>query len=398
MIDHVSLKQRAYPELGAQTDTLLTHISHARFVYNIGLEQRKMLDKVTRNRGVKLSSADQMRQLTKARREFDWLREGSAVVQQGALRDLDRAFQNFFSGHAKFPRFRRRGDGGTVIVRDVALRRLNRRWAEILVPKAGWLKFRVTYVWSEVSAATSARVSFKNGKWHVSLTTPPRAKRTGGTGVVGLDRGVAVSVMSSDGEMFHAPSLTTGEQERFLSLERRLAKTSKKSRRRERTRGKLGALRDTLNNRRRDWVEKSTTRLAETYAAASVEDLRIKNMVKKPTPKPDGDGGFLPNGAAAKSGLARAIHASQWGKFVQRLTDKMEVVKVPAANTSRRCHECGHIATENRESQAEFRCVKCGHTANADVNAAKNIRDLAVCGGTRRERAKPSGDANSQTT
>lgn len=379
-------------------DILLRHISHARFVYNVGLEQRKMLDETTRNRGVRLSCIDQTKQLTQARAEYEWLREGSAVVQQGALRDLDRAFQNFFAGRARFPQFRRRGHGGTVPVRDMRLRRLNRKWAEILVPKAGWLRFRITYAWSDIIKATSARVSLRNGKWHVALTTPPRAKRTGGTGVVGIDRGVAVSVMTSDGEALNAPSLTAGEQARFLSLERRYARTSKGSRRREQTRAKMATLRGTLNDRRRDWMEQETTRLAETYATAAVENLRIKNMVAKPAPKPDGEGGYLPNGAAAKSGLARAIQASQWGEFAQRLADKMDVVKVPAANTSRRCHECGHIAAENRESQAEFRCVDCGHTANADVNAAKNIRDLAVCGGTRREWAKPSGDANLQRT
>ncbi len=89
--------------------------------------------------------------------------------------------------------------------------------------------------------------------------------------------------------------------------------------------------------------------------------------------------------------------ASQWGRFAQRLSDKMHVVKVPAAYTSQCCHECGHIAQENRESQAEFLCKRCGHTANADVNAAKNIRELAVCGGTLREWAKAKADANLQT-
>lgn len=213
-----------------------------------------------------------------------------------------------------------------------------------------------------------------------------------------MDRGVAVSVMTSDGDEFTAPTLTEGEQNRWRALERQLSRCGKQSARRARTRGRLGSLRRRLNNRRHDWVEKTTTRMAERYALAAVEDLNITGMVKRPKPKadPDNPGGYLPNGAAAKSGLAKAIHASQWGKFAQRLTDKMDVVKVPAAYTSQRCHECGHTVPENRESQAVFRCKQCGHTANADVNAAKNIRDLAVCGGTHRERAKARADANLQ--
>ena len=68
---------------------------------------------------------------------------------------------------------------------------------------------------------------------------------------------------------------------------------------------------------------------------------------------------------------------------MKRLQDKMDanggsLVIVPAAYTSQTCHECGHIAKENRESQAIFKCVKCGYEANADVNAAKNILSRAL--------------------
>lgn len=392
----MSLKQRAYPEPGVQTDALLMHCNHARYIYNLGLEQRKLNDKTQRARGIRVNAVTQQRELTEARKEFDWLREGSTVVQQGALRDLDTAFKNFFAGHAGFPKYRRRGAHNSFVIRDMSVRRYNRKWAAILVPKAGWLKFRLTRAWHEVESGTSARVSLKHGQWFVSITTPPKPKREGGHGAVGLDRGVAVSVMSSESEMFNAPSLTDGERKRWLALERQLSRCEKQSARRVQTRDRLGALRRRLNNRRSDWVEKSTTHLANTYALAGIEDLNIKGMVRKPAPKPDGQGGFLPNGAAGKSGLARAIHASCWGRFAQRLSDKMEAVKVPAAFTSQCCHECGHIAPENRESQAVFRCKRCGHTASADVNAAKNIRELAVCGGTLREWAKARADANLQ--
>lgn len=390
----VSIKQRAYPAEGEQRQMLDVHFGQARFVFNLGLEQRRMLDRSVRSRGVRLSINGQMRQLTDARKEFDWLRDGSTVVQQGALRDLDRAFQNFFEGRAKFPRFRRRDAKQSFVVRDVVLKRLNRRWAAIQVPKAGWLRFRLSRSWTETLQATSARVSKHNNRWYVSLTTPPKEKRASGRGVVGLDRGVAVSVMSSDGQAFQVPSLSRAEQNRFLALERELATRARRSRNRERTKAKLAALRQRLNDRRADWIEKVTTELASRYEAAAVEKLNIKGMVKRPAPKPDetSPGEFLPNGAAAKAALARSIHASQWGKFAKRLADKTEVIEVPAANTSRRCFECDHIDKRNRKSQAVFVCTRCGHEANADVNAAKNIRRLAICGGARRERAESSSD------
>ena len=400
----MSVKQRAYPEQGSQLDTLLMHVSHARFVYNLGLEQRKMLDRSARERGIKLSSAVQMRQLTEARAEFDWLRNGSTVVQQGALRDLDRAFTNFFAKRARFPRFKRRGVRESFTIRDVSLRRYNRKWAAVQVPKAGWLRFRLSRRWSDLTSASSARVSFHNELWHISFTTPPPQRGACGTGVVGLDRGVAVTVATSDSGAFQAPSLTEGEQQRFLSLERLLATQSKGSHRREVTKRKLSVLRNRLGDRRSDWVEQTTTILARTYEAAVVEKLNISAMTRRPAPKPDDQGGFLPNGAAAKSGLNRSIHASLWGRFESRLRDKMGVLSVPAAYTSQRCSECGHIDPESRESQAVFQCVQCGHRDNADVNAAKNIRFLALEGsgirlspGAQGDRANRKRDANLQT-
>jgi len=111
-----------------------------------------------------------------------------------------------------------------------------------------------------------------------------------------------------------------------------------------------------------------------------VEDLAIANMLRraKPVPDPDNPGAFLPNGAAAKSGLSRSIADAGWGQFVSILRAKAEDagriwIEVDAPHTSDRCEACGHAAAENRVSQAEFVCQCCGHTAQADEHAARNI-------------------------
>jgi putative transposase len=54
------------------------------------------------------------------------------------------------------------------------------------------------------------------------------------------------------------------------------------------------------------------------------------------------------------------------------------VIAVNPAHTSQRCSACGHTAKENRKNQAAFACANCNHTDNADVNAAINIRELAL--------------------
>ena len=378
----MSIVQRVYPGEGAQFDLLVMHCDHARFVYNLGLEQRSWWTQSRRHFRQKINYVSQAADLTEARREFDWLRAGSTVVQQGALRDLDRAFTNFFARRGGHPKFKKRFAARQgFVVRDLVVRRINRKWGEILVPKAGWVRFRISRAWTDISAATSARIALANGRWTVSLTTPPAARTMPDTtAVVGIARGVANSIATSDGRMFHAPGFTVGEQVRFLALQRRLSRQQKGSANRDRTKAQLGRMRLRLADRRGDWIEQTTTELATMYCAAAVEKLTIANMTRraKPEPDPDNPGGFLPNGGRAKSGLNRAILASCWGKFAQRLDHKMSVIAVPAAYTSQQCSNCGHTCPENRDSQAVFRCQGCGFEHHADTNAAINIRDRAI--------------------
>jgi len=381
----VSVKQRLRPT-PAQVEVFALHAGHARFVFNLGLEQRSMWRPDHRGRRPAITAASQQRELAQARSQVDWLRAGSSVVQQGALRDLDRAFVNFFAGRAAYPRYRKRGGRASFAVRDVRLKRTGRRSAMVLIPKAGWVRLRLSVPWEQAATATSARVvSDPAGRWHIALTTPPRPFQRQATGkTVGLDRGVANTLATSDGAMMHAPTLTGGEQARFLALQRRLSRQVKGSNRYRATRTALGRLRGRLDDRRTDWVEQTSTTLVRRHDLIVLEALRTRNMTRRPAPRPDPDtpGVFLPNGARAKAALNRAILAQCWGKLATRITDKAAttpehattlVVLVDPTNTSRRCAACGHTAPGNRESQAVFVCQSCGHHAHADTNAAVNI-------------------------
>ena len=133
-------------------------------------------------------------------------------------------------------------------------------------------------------------------------------------------------------------------------------------------------------NCRRDFHHKTARTLVQTYDLIAVEDLAIANMVRRATPVPDPDnpGQFLPNGAAAKTGLNRSISDAGWGQFVSILRAKAEdagrtVIEVDPRHTSDRCEACGHAAKENRVTQAVFACRRCGHRAQADEHAARNI-------------------------
>ena len=366
---------RMYPT-PVQQDALLEQCRHARYVWNLAVEQWSMW---TRDKGATAGFAEQCRQLTEARGEFEWLRAGSQTAQQQALRDFDQAVRNFYAGTHRRPTWRKAGlREGFRIVGPQASRvmKLNRKWAAVNVPKVGWVPFRLSRA---VPGAKSYRVTYDGvGRWHLAFAALPLPVPIPGTGdVVGVDRGVTVSAALSTGELLSCPGLSETEQERLKKLQRRLSRCRRGSNRRQVVKAAIAKLHARASDRRKDWVEKTSTDLARRFDVIRVEDLRISQMTRRPKLKPDPErsGGYLPNRRRAKAGLNRGILANGWGLLVQRLEHKApgRVEKVDPAFTSQTCSVCGHRAPENRKSQAVFQCVACGHQANADVNAAVNI-------------------------
>jgi putative transposase len=379
-------RYRLYP-IPAQEDVLLGHCAHARYVWNLAVEQRSWWQPGRPAPGY----VEQCRQLSKARAANPWLAAGSVIVQQQALRDFHAAHASWFASlrewrkrHANTPpeqrpaapsppswRKRGRREGFRIVaVRPQDVRRLNRRWGVVLVPKLGWVRFR----WSRpVPEARSYRVTLdRTGRWHVAFAAVPRAIPAPGNGeVVGVDRGVAVSAAVSTGDLLRIPGLRLAEWRRLRLLERRLARQRTGSRRRERTKLAVARLKAREADRRRDWVEKVSTDLARRFDLICVEDLDVRAMTRTAS------GTLLRPGrnVQQKAALNRGILASGWGKLVDRLEHKApgRVQQVAAAYTSQICNACGQIARESRESQPNFRCVACGHQAHADVNAARNI-------------------------
>ncbi|TCO43957.1 transposase [Kribbella antiqua] len=355
---------------------MLEQCRHARYVWNLALEQWSMW---TRDKAATPGYVEQARQLTEARAAFGWLRAGSQTVQQQALRDFDQAARNFYAGTHRRPTWRKAGlHEGFRIVGGQATRvvKLNRKRARVLVPKVGWVKVQLSRA---IPDAKSYRVTCDRvGRLHLAFAVIPPPIPAPGTGeVVGVDRGVTVSAALSTGELLACPGLSEREQVRLKQLQRRLARCRRGSNRHRRAKAAIAKLSARAGDRRKDWVEKTSTNLARRFDLIRVEDLRIPQMTRRPKPKPDParPGAYLPNRRRAKAGLNRGILANGWGQLVTRLEDKApgRVEKISPACTSQTCSVCGHRAPENRESQAVFRCVACGHQAHADVNAAVNI-------------------------
>ncbi len=350
---------------------MVEHCRNARFVWNLAVEQQQHWQPGRHAPGYN----EQCAQLTAARAEYDWLAAGSQTVQQQALRDFAHAMRNFFNGTHRRPTWRKAGklEGFRQVgVKPRHIKRLNRRYGQVWIPKVGWVRFR----WTRAIANTvkSYRVTLdRSGRWHIAFALIPEPVAGAGDGsVVGVDRGVAVSVALSSGELLHVPGLRAGETKRLRRLQRRLARAERGSRRRARTKLAIAKLHARETGRRRDWVEKTTTDLARRFDTIRVENLNVRAMTRSARGTRENPGTRV----AQKRGLNRQISRQGWGLLVARLQRKAEgrLELVPAAYTSQRCSYCGHVAPENRKSQAVFQCVACGAgPCNADVNAARNI-------------------------
>jgi transposase len=357
----------------AQEAVLRDHCGHARYVWNLAVEQHSHWHP---GRVSAPGYLEQCRQLTQARAEHEWLRKGSQMLQQQALRDFAQAMAAFFdpANPAGRPSWRKAGrsEGFRIVaLKPGDVRRLSRHVGEVRVPKAGWLRFR----WSRdvPEGVKSYRVTRdRAGRWHVAFAAIPAPVPAPGNGqVVGIDRGVAVSAALSSGELLPVPGLTARERRRMRRLERKLARAWRGSERRGQVRLAIARLKARETDRRKDWAEKVSTDISRRFDLIRVEDLQIANMTRSAKGTRENPG----RSVRQKAGLNREILRSAWGLLVRRLEEKApgRVEKIKPHYTSQRCSACGHMDGKSRESQARFVCVACCFACNADVNAAINI-------------------------
>ncbi len=206
---------------------------------------------------------------------------------------------------------------------------------------------------------------------------------------LGGDRGVAKPLATSDGQVFdllpvQKPRIQKARRQR-QRWQRRAARRKKGSQNQKKAYRKVARYQRYEVNVRQEYAHQTSHALVvnATYDLYAFEGLQINNMTKRPKPKKDTQGLFLPNGAKAKAGLNRAILTSAWGQVVtftryKALRRGKLVIMVPFATSSQECAVCTFISPDNRLTQAEFVCQRCGHIDNADHNAAVVIAKRGI--------------------
>nr|WSY52588.1 transposase [Streptomyces sp. NBC_00886] len=366
-------------------------------LYNGALQERRDAWRHTSKTGIKYG--DQSAQL-KEIRAFDPERQGrwSFSSQQATLRRLDKAFQAFFrrvkAGLTPgYPRFKGIGHFDTVVFPKDGD---GCRWdstphdARTRVRLQGVGHIRVHQHRPVQGRVKTISIKREGKRWYVILAcvAVPAELLPPASAVIGIDMGTVHFFTTSHGEHKPNPKFLDTAAEELAEAQRHLATFPKRTRQRTKKHRaaarKVAKLHAKIRRQRLDFHHKTARVLICNHNTIAHERLSTAGMTRSPAPKPDPDdeGAFLPNGAAAKARLNRSILDAGWGQFLGILANKAEsagrlVIPVDARNTSRTCPlsagGCGHVARENRVTQAKFECVSCGFTENADVVGALNV-------------------------
>ncbi|MET9758314.1 transposase [Streptomyces sp. NPDC006372] len=366
-------------------------------LYNGALQERR--DAYRHASKTTIRYGDQSAQL-KEIRAFDPERQGrwSFSSQQATLRRLDKAFQAFFrrvkaSLTPGYPRFKGAGHFDTVVFPKDGD---GCRWdstpddRQTRVRLQGVGHVRVHQHRPVQGRVRTISVKREGNRWYVVLACDnvPAEKLSPTGAVVGIDMGIAHFLTTSDGEHIANPRFLDAMAGELAEAQQHLATFPKRARQRTRKHRaavrKFAKLYGKIRRQRTDFHHKTARALVRDHDAIAHERLNTAGMSKSPAPKadPDQPGGFLPNGAAAKAGLNRSLLDAGWAQFLGILANKAEsagrlVVPVDARNTSRTCPSCGHVAKENRVTQAKFECTACGFAANAAHVGATNVLNRA---------------------
>ena len=345
-----------------QRTALLKHAGVARFAYNWGLARRMEEYERTGKSSNAIGLHRQLNALKKT--NFPWMYEVSKAAPQEALRDLDRAYKNFFEGRAKFPKFRsrRRGIGGFRLTGSIRV--FN---DSIQLPRIGRVRLKEKdYLPTEGVHILSATVSERAGRWFVSVQVEEEIEVPTNTGpIAGVDVGISKLATISDGTIIENPKALARFERKKKRLQRSLSRKVKGSGNRLNAKMRLARCDLRIASIRMDGQHKATMMLARTKSVIGVESLNVAGLMKNHC-------------------LARQLADAGIGEFLRQLEYKTKwnggtvIAADPFFPSTKGCSNCGVAKDEMPLSERIYKCGSCGFEADRDLNAAINLASVAA--------------------
>ena len=371
-----AFKYRLYPT--AEQESLLRRtMGCVRLVYNKALDARTS-GWYERQERIGFVETSSMLTNWKKQEDLDFLNEVSSVPLQQGLRNLQKAFTNFWAGRAKYPNFKKKHSGGNAEFTKSAF-----KWKDgqvFLAKCTEALPIRWSRDLPEGCEPSTITIKLEaSGRWFASLLVDGRvgdpttdiAQLPKSDKQIGLDVGITSLIATSNGDKIANPKHFKQLRKKLKRVQKALSRKQKGSNNRHKARLKVAKVHAQITDARKDFLHKLTTQLVRENQTIVVEDLAIKNMVKNHK-------------------LALAISDASWGELIRQLAYKCEwygreLIKIDRwFPSSKRCGNCGHIVDKLPLNIREWKCPKCKTTHDRDLNAACNILAaglaVSVCG------------------
>lgn len=314
--------------------------------------------------------------------------EVNAFVLQKQGDKIDKAFQKFFRGEAKYPRYKKTHEIGFEFEPKTVVVDLEN--SRVTLSGIGSVKFFNSREWWDGLTIRKTSVTYKGANWYVnilvrddSIPNTPIKSHEEVTTVVGGDMGIKKLLSLPKSTTYENPRFLEREQRRLAIRQRRVSRKQKGSNNRKKAAKKVGKIHSKMADKRNDYQWKVAKSFVEQADMNVLEDLKVSNMKKRCKPKKDEKTGkYLKNGQKAKSKLNKAISDASWYSLRQKIKHqsdkqgKLHVVVSPH-HTSQKCSNCNHCAKGNREGE-KFICEECGYYSDADNNAALNIANKGI--------------------
>jgi putative transposase len=348
----------------------------ARFAWNWGLAARN--ERYHTNEGNErfTDAMKQHKHLNVLKKTaFPWMYHYSKCVPQEALRDLERAFQNFYQNrkarqagkttrYVGFPQFKKKGKSKDSF-RLTGTIRVFPEIKQVQLPRLGKLRPHLP----SSAHIFSATVSRTADRWYVALQITEEVANPAPNGhpmVLGVDPGLAKFVTFSNGMELPNPNwLRTGER-KLRRLSRAVSRKQNGSKNRRKAVRRLARFHHRLSACRADHHHKLSAYITQNHGVVVTEDLHVAGLSR--------------NKRQAKS-WADVAH----GEFRRQLGYKSEwhgahYVEVPRFYpSSKLCSTCWYYHTDLALKDRVFECPMCGLTLDRDVNAALNMEQYYYC-------------------
>jgi putative transposase len=301
----------------------------------------------------------------KGKPDTAWLKEIDSQALQQVLKDLHRAFVNFFEKRARCPRFKGRKRDP---LRFRIPQRVTIKDGKVYVPKIGWVRIRQ----SQPLEGTTKSATFRRdacGHWYVTLTIefemPDVALPTPNPiEVAGIDLGLKVfATITSQREPIENPRFFRTGQRKLKRAQRAVSRRNDGSRRKAKAKRRVARIHRKIADQRKDFLHKLTTKLVNEHDGLCIEDLSLKGL--------------------ARTKLAKSFADAAMGEFRRQLKYKCEWNRkhLTAIDrwfpSSRLCRGCGKVYAELTLSDRHWVCA-CGMVHDRDESAAINIRNQGL--------------------